>query len=409
MEIRHMLSALWRTRTGPILIAVQIAVALAVLVNVTYMIQQRLQAATRPAGIDIENIFWVRTVSFAADYDQKAALESDLQWLNSLPGVVAAASSVTLPQSWGGIGLPFSTSPDTQAANEDAPVFLMTARAVDTLGVKLASGRSFSPESVMPMSADVGTALGQWAPEILITQLLADKLFPKGDALGKNLYVGLVNKSAKIVGILQTMETMPLSGPFSSYAGKCVIIPVMPPGPNTLYMIRTQPGQQAQVMARVDRELVDRIPGRYVADMQTLARTAHDTRNGLRTSSIILGVVTLLVLAVSAIGIFGLAVFNVTTRTKQIGTRRAIGARRFHILRYFLVENWLVTTTGVVVGCLLALAAGVVMSHLARAPRLPLYYLVGGVLFVWALGLMSVLLPARRAADISPAVATRTV
>jgi putative ABC transport system permease protein len=162
-------------------------------------------------------------------------------------------------------------------------------------------------------------------------------------------------------------------------------------------------------MARVDKEFVDRVPGRYVADMQTLTRTAHETRTGLRTSSIILGVVSALVLAVSAIGIFGLAVFNVTTRTKQIGTRRAIGARRFHILRYFLVENWLVTTTGVVVGCVLALAAGVVMSHLARTPRLPLYYLVGGVLFVWALGLISVLLPARRAADISPAVATRTV
>lgn len=409
MEIRHMLSALWRTRTGPILIAVQIAAALAVLVNVTYLIQQRLQASARPTGIDIDNIFWVRTVSFANGYDEKTAQESDLQWLNSLPGVIAAAASVTLPQSWGGIDLPFSASPDPHAASEDGPVLLMTARAVDALGLKLVSGRSFSPESVAPMSSDVGTALGQWAPEILITQALADKLFPKGDAVGKNLYVGLVNKSSKIVGIVQTLETMPITGPYASFAGHSVIIPVMPPGPYGLYLIRTQPGRQAQVMARVDKEFVDRVPGRYVADMQTLTRTAHDTRNGLRTSSIILGVVTLLVLAVSAIGIFGLAVFNVTTRTKQIGTRRAIGARRFHILRYFLVENWLVTTTGVVVGCVLALAAGVVMSHLAQTPRLPLYYLVAGVLFVWALGLLSVLLPARRAADISPAVATRTV
>lgn len=409
MEIRHMLSALWRTRTGPILIAVQIAVALAVLVNVTYIVQQRLEAATRPTGIDIDNIFWMRIVSFGTDYNQKTALESDLQWLNSLPGVSAASASVTLPQSWGGIGLPFSASPDTRSASEGASVFLMTARAVETLGVKLASGRTFSPEAMGPMSTDVGAALAQWAPEILITQSFADRMFPKGDALGKTLYVGLVNKSAKIVGIVQTLETSPINGPFSRYARDCVIIPVMPPGPFAVYMVRTQPGRQAQVMARVDREFVDRIPGRYVQDMQTLARTAYDTRNGLRTSSIILGVVTALVLAVSAIGIFGLAVFNVTTRTKQIGTRRAVGARRLHILRYFLVENWLVTTTGVVVGCVLALAGGIAMSRLAQAPRLPLYYIVGGVLFVWALGLLSVLLPARRAADISPAVATRTV
>jgi putative ABC transport system permease protein len=159
----------------------------------------------------------------------------------------------------------------------------------------------------------------------------------------------------------------------------------------------------------VEKELADRVPGRYVAQIEALARTAANTRNGLRTGSIILGVVTLLVLAVSAIGIFGLAVFNVTTRTKQIGTRRAIGARRLHILRYFLVENWLITTGGVVVGCVLALTAGVIMSRMIQAPRLPLYYLVGGVLIVWALGLLSVLVPARRAADISPAIATRTV
>jgi putative ABC transport system permease protein len=162
-------------------------------------------------------------------------------------------------------------------------------------------------------------------------------------------------------------------------------------------------------MARVEKELADRVPGRYVRQIEALARTASNTRNWLRTGSVILGVVTLLVLAVSAIGIFGLAVFNVTTRTKQIGTRRAIGARRLHILRYFLVENWLITTSGVVIGCVLALTTGVVISRMTQAPRLPLYYLIGGVLFVWILGLLSVLVPARRAADISPAVATRTV
>jgi len=96
-------------------------------------------------------------------------------------------------------------------------------------------------------------------------------------------------------------------------------------------------------------------------------------------------------------------------RTKQIGTRRAIGARRFHILRYFLVENWLTTTSGVIIGCVLALALGVKLSLMFQAPRMPLYYLVVGVLTLWVLGLSAVWVPGRRAAAISPAVATRTV
>jgi putative ABC transport system permease protein len=109
------------------------------------------------------------------------------------------------------------------------------------------------------------------------------------------------------------------------------------------------------------------------------------------------------------VGIVGLAAFNVATRTKQLGTRRAIGARKFHIVRYFLVENWLITTGGVVLGCILALAAGVEVSRIYFMPRLPLYYLVGGVLLLWIVGLLAVLVPALRAASISPAVATRTV
>jgi len=160
MEVRHMLSALWRTRTGPVLIAVQIAIALAALVNITWLISQRLEAYTRPTGLDIDNIFWLRSISFASDYDQKSAVETDLQWLNSLPGVIAASASNNPPQIWWGIGMPFSATPqDATTAKEGARVYMMSARAVETLGVKLAAGRTFSPESVVPPLSDFGAAI----------------------------------------------------------------------------------------------------------------------------------------------------------------------------------------------------------------------------------------------------------
>jgi putative ABC transport system permease protein len=109
------------------------------------------------------------------------------------------------------------------------------------------------------------------------------------------------------------------------------------------------------------------------------------------------------------VGISGLAAFNVSTRTKQLGIRRAIGARKFHILRYFLVENWITTTCGAVLGCLLALAAGIKLSTVWEVSRAPLYYFVGAVLLVWVVALLAVLVPARRAAATSPAIATRSV
>jgi putative ABC transport system permease protein len=119
--------------------------------------------------------------------------------------------------------------------------------------------------------------------------------------------------------------------------------------------------------------------------------------------------VTALVIGVTCLGIFALATFNVSTRTKQIGTRRAVGARRRDIVRYFLVENALVTGGGVVVGCALALAVGYWLSVQYALPRLNLYYLVGGVLALWGIGQLAAWQPARRAAAVPPSVATRTV
>jgi putative ABC transport system permease protein len=120
-------------------------------------------------------------------------------------------------------------------------------------------------------------------------------------------------------------------------------------------------------------------------------------------------VVIALLLGVASLGIFGLTAFNVSTRTKQIGTRRAVGARRGDILKYFLAENWLITTAGVAVGCVLALVLGYWLSTTFELPRLKLYYLLAGVVVLWSVSVAAALKPARRASMVSPAIATRTV
>ena len=116
-----------------------------------------------------------------------------------------------------------------------------------------------------------------------------------------------------------------------------------------------------------------------------------------------------LMISVTALGIVGLASFYVNVRRKQIGTRRAVGARRIDIIRYFMVENWVLTTGGVIAGSLLAFAFGQWLSSAYSLPRLPPSYVAGGVIVLWVLGQLAAFLPARRAAAIPPAVATRTV
>ncbi len=119
--------------------------------------------------------------------------------------------------------------------------------------------------------------------------------------------------------------------------------------------------------------------------------------------------VSVLLMLVTASGIVGMASLWVTQRRKQIGVRRALGARRVDILRYFLIENVLITSGGVAAGLLGALALNHLLVSNLELARLPAGYLVGGAVVFLVLGVAAVYGPAWRGASISPATATRGV
>ena len=124
---------------------------------------------------------------------------------------------------------------------------------------------------------------------------------------------------------------------------------------------------------------------------------------------IILGAVIICLLTITALGIVGMASFWVAQRTKQIGTRRALGATRMSILRYFLTENFLITTAGLLVGAILTYVFSFwLMAHF-EGKLLPWHYVPIGFLCLWVLGQIAVLGPATRASRVSPATATRSV
>lgn len=123
--------------------------------------------------------------------------------------------------------------------------------------------------------------------------------------------------------------------------------------------------------------------------------------------AVLMGVICLILIAVTAAGIVGLTSFWVGQRHRQIGVRRALGARKVDILRYFQLENLLIAGIGVLLGVLLALALNQwLMSHYEMA-RMPVAYVLTGLLAMLALGQCAVFVPARRASNVPPVSATR--
>lgn len=162
-------------------------------------------------------------------------------------------------------------------------------------------------------------------------------------------------------------------------------------------------------MKTVETRLEESDRGRIVEGIQSMQKIRDDAYHEDRAMTLILGGVIFALLAITALGIVGMASFWVGQRTKQIGTRRALGATRFDILRYFLTENFLITTLGLGVGIVLTYAFNLwLMSHY-HSPLLPWFYVPIGVVCLWLLGQIAVFGPATRASRVPPAVATRSV
>ena len=123
----------------------------------------------------------------------------------------------------------------------------------------------------------------------------------------------------------------------------------------------------------------------------------------------LLTAVIIVLTGVTGLGIVGLAWFSVTQRRKQIGTRRALGATRLDVIRYFMVENGLITSLGLGIGLAGTLGLNWFLDTQYEVGRVPWWYLPIGMASLWILGQLAVLLPARRAANISPAIATRSI
>jgi putative ABC transport system permease protein len=174
------------------------------------------------------------------------------------------------------------------------------------------------------------------------------------------------------------------------------------------YIVRVKPGQLAAAMQAAQKKLLEVNRARVVEGVQSMSQARVAAYRNDRGLVVILGVVCAALLAVTAFGIVGLTSYWVAQRRRQIGIRRALGATRRAILRYFQTENLIIASTGAALGVALAIALNLWMVNSFEMARLRVSYALVGALVVLLLGQLAVLWPALRAASIPPALATRS-
>jgi putative ABC transport system permease protein len=234
---------------------------------------------------------------------------------------------------------------------------------------------------------------------------LADELFGDEDALGKTVYWGDMEPST-VAGIIGHMH--------GSWVGwdklaNVVIQPGTQVNTSNTYLIRTEPGMRDQLIPLIEQKLAESNRQRVVKNVRSLEELAARSYRRDRGMAVVLAVVISLLIGLTALVIVGLTSFHVTQRTRQIGTRRALGARRIDIILHFMLENWLITTAGAALGAILTVSVAYGLEAFFEVQRLDWRYLPFGVASLWVLSSVAAFEPARRAAAVPPAVATRNI
>ena len=411
MDIRPILSTLMRHKTAAALIVVEIALTCAIICNALFMISDRLSQVREVSGIAEEELVRVQISGIGSDADQVARTRTDLACLRAIPGVKDATVLNQVPfvnSSWNsGVRL----QQEQQQSTLNATTYMAEDQFIETLGLTLVAGRDFDADEYREASdlLERTTEDGN-IPATIITRSLADKLFPGEDAIGKTFY-SWGDAPIRVVGVVEHLvRPGGMGGPAErEYA---MVFPLRPHynlGGN--YVIRTDPDRRTEVLAAAKAVLQANGADRIIQEenSKTFEQLRREYYQAPRAMAWLLGIVCVALLLVTALGIIGLASFWVQQRTKQIGVRRALGATRGQILRYFQTENFLLASIGIALGMLLAFAINQLLMGKYEMARLPLYYLPAGALLLWTLGQLAVYAPARRAASVPPAVATRSV
>ena len=401
MGIGPTVSSLIRNKTGPLLVALQIAVTLAIVINSLFIILQRIEKMNRDSGIDVENVIVADVRGFGADFDAVDSIRNDIDLIKSIPGVIAATVSNHAPLSGSGSGTGLRTVPDETIDAINTARYQWSEEGLDALGVELSRGRNFYAEEVNFETPDTDNPV----PSVLITQALATDLFGDEDALGKTVYWASMEPST-VVGIIDHMH-----GSWVNWdkLDNVVIHPGKPVYTNNRYIIRVEPGLRDELIPIIEQQLSESNLARVVKRVRSLEEMAASSYRRDRGMAIVLAVVVSLLIGLTTLVIVGLSSFHVTQRRRQIGIRRALGATRMHIIREFLLENWLITTAGAVFGSILTVMVAYWLEASFQLPRLDWRFLPAGIGILWVLSTLAVIEPSRRAAAVPPAVATRSI
>jgi predicted permease len=395
-----------RSRPLRLLVAGQVALAFVLLAAASLLFVSFHRLTSVDPGFRTDHLLTADVALPDTTYPDLARMRafssSVLDRLRHTPGIVAASAVNLLPI--GGAML----SGDFIAEGASDPKYAYAVKAAvspgyfQTMGIPLTGGRDFNEQ-------DRDGAPGA----VIMTEALAQRIWPGRNAIGRRLKLGFGEPDTEswrtVVGVVRDIR----QGGLNERATSAIYMPVaQAPRPflihDLTFAVRAKDDPRALAPA-VRRQINAVDPMLPVGRMSTMTAIVADSVSEPRFRAILLGSFAAAALLLIVVGILGVLASFVAHRTREIGIRVTLGARRADVIRFVLSQALGMTAIGLAAGIALAIP----LTRLLRAylfevgPNDPSTF-VGGAIAVIALAVVVSYVPARRAARVDPIVALRT-
>jgi predicted permease len=389
---------------------VQIAASFVLLVGAGVLLAALLALQSAPTGFNTSNVLAVNVpiVSYTRSPEQTAAFYKEaLRRIGELPGVTRAAIGTIVPwRDAGGFGpgFQFSVEGYVKTNGEDDPrgrFRTISPGFFESLGVPIIAGRDF--QETDHRSAE---------PVVIISQSVARRMFPTGDALNRKLmwtdpvmkFIDVSSGPRRIVGIAADIDdenvvpgaALSVYHPFEQEIG----------GGRLFVHARQDPYALVPPITRIIRELS---PEQPVEKAATLDDVRAEVLAPDRLNAFVFGGFAAVALTIAVVGVAGVLAFSVSARTREFGIRLAVGSSPRHLLQGVLKEGTAIAIAGIVAGAIggaiLARAAGGWIAGVKLPGATPV--LIAAAVLV-AAAIAASLMPAARASRIDVMKALRS-
>ncbi|MGC9969707.1 MAG: ABC transporter permease [Bryobacteraceae bacterium] len=381
------------------LVTVQVALSLVLLTAAGLFLRSLGNAVSIDVGFKPDNILVTRVDPRVHSYSSERTLQflSQLrERVSALPGVRSVSFVDLVPLSLAGTGRNFDVdvTKDRPAQSVNADVYGISSGYFQTMGIPFLSGRDFDVQANNQNLA-------------IINQTMAGRLFPNQDPIGR--LVRADKASYTVIGVVRNSKSRAVGeGPVNC---AYLFLDVTPANGGNFFGISTLVKTSVDPR-RLDRPVREQIaaldPNMAVFNTETMQEHISESLLLPRISAWLLGSFGAVGLILGVIGLYGVMSYSVRRRTHEIGIRMALGARPGSVLAAILRQGLALTSVGLTIGLVIAVAVGRLSASLLygiSGTDLITFLTVPTVLF--AAALVAIVIPARRAARLDPLVALR--